>query len=193
MFKKGSVCALILSAVVLSLVLAGCSKPPTEEMKKAEQALEEAKQGGAAAYAEDAFKKAEESLNKAKEQVTAKNYKEAVKTLAEAVTLSQDATKAVEAGKAKMKEETGKLVGDTQIALDGFKKSVADAIKKKLPVQKEDVQAAIGKWEVDFTGLKDKLEKGEIREAFDGLKSIVDAVKAKNDEVSALTPEAPKK
>jgi hypothetical protein len=193
MFKKGSLCALILSAVVLSLVLAGCSKPPTEEMKKAEQALEEAKQMGAVSYAEDAFKKAEESLKKAKDQVAAKEYKEAVKTLAEATTLAQDATKAIDAGKAKMKEEAGKTVVEVQAALDGLKKSVADAIKKKLPVQKEEIQSAIGKWEIDFTGLKEKLEKGEIREAFDGLKSIADGVKTKTEEITNLAPEPAKK
>jgi uncharacterized lipoprotein YehR (DUF1307 family) len=193
MFKKGSLCALILSAVVLSLVLAGCSKPPTEEMKKTEQALEEAKQKGAVSYAEDAFKKAEESLKKAKDQVTAKEYKEAVKTLAEATTLAQDATKAIDAGKAKMKEEAAKTVTEVQTALDDLKKGVADAIKKKLPVQKEEVQSAIGKWEIDFTGLKDKLEKGEIREAFDGLKSIAEGVKAKAEEITKLAPEPAKK
>lgn len=193
MFKKGSVCALILSAVVLSLVLAGCSKPPTEEIKKADQALEEAKQKGAVSYAEDAFKKAEESLKKAKDQVTAKEYKEAVKTLAEATTLAQDATKAIDAGKAKMKEEAAKTVTEVQTALNDLKRGVADAIKKKLPVQKEDIQSVIGKWEIDFTGLKDKLEKGDIREAFDGLKSIADGVKAKAEEITKLAPEPVKK
>lgn len=193
MFKKGSWHALFLAAVVLSLMLAGCSKPPTEALTKAEQGLEEAKQKGANLYAEDAFKKAEDSLKKAKDQVSAKQYKEAAQTLTETIALAQQAVAGVEAGKAKMKEEAEKYVGEGQKALDDLKKDVADAIKKKLPVPKEEIQAAIGKWEVDFTGIKDKLQSGQIREAFDSLKAMVEAVKVKREDIAKLVAEPIKK
>lgn len=194
MFKKNGWYALFVAAIVLSLTLAaGCSKPPTEALTKAEQALEAAKQAGANLYAEDAFKKAEDSLKKAKDQVTAKQYKEAVQTLAETGTLAQQALAGIEAGKAKMKQEAEKYVEEGTKALDDLKKDVADAIKKKLPVPKEEVQAAIGKWEVDFAGLKDKLQSGQIREAFDGLKAMLEAVKVKREDIAKLVTEPPKK
>jgi len=191
--KRGTYYALFFVVAVFSLMLlvGGCSKPPTEELAKVEKAMEEAKGKEANLYAEDAFKKAEESLKKAKDQIAAKQYKEAVQSLTEATPLIQQAVAGVEAGKAKMKEEAEKYVGDVQKALDELKADVAAAIKKKLPVPKEEVQAAIGKWEVDFAGVKEKLQSGKIREAFDEMKAMVDAVKAKKEEISKLAPEAP--
>jgi hypothetical protein len=193
MFKKDIWHALALTVVALSLVLMGCSKPSTEALTKAEQALEGAKQKGAILYAEDAFRKAEDSLKKAKDQVTAKQYKEAAQTLAETEALTQQAVAGIEPGKAKMKEEAEKYVGEGQTALDDLKRDVADAIRKKRPVPREEVQAAIGKWEVDFTGLKDKLQSGQIREACDGLKALLEAVKTKREDISKLVNEPPKK
>ncbi len=194
MSKRYGRCGLFLGVVMVVLLsLWGCSQPPTEALTKAEQALEEAKQKGADLYSEDLFKKAQESLKKAKDQVAAKEYKEAAQTLLETVPLAQQAVAGIETGKARMKEEADKYVGEGQKSLDDLKKAVADAIKKKLPVPREEVQAAIGKWEVDFAGLKDKLQSGQIREAFDGLKALVDSVKAKTDEIAKLASEPPKK
>jgi len=194
MLKRGHYYALFFVVAIVSLVLvSGCAKPPTEALAKAEQALEEAKQKEANIYAEDAFKKAEDALKKAKDQVAAKQYKEAAQTLTEVAPLAQQAVAGVEAGKAKMKEEAGKYVEDVQKTLDDLKKDVADAIKKKLPVPREEVQAAIGKWEIDFASTKDKLQSGKIREAFDELKAMLEAVKAKREDIAKSAAEPPKR
>jgi predicted S18 family serine protease len=192
--KRGTYYVLFFVFAVVSLMLlAGCSKPPTEALQKAEQALEEAKQKGANLYAEDLFKKAEEGLKKAKDQIAAKQYKEAAQTLLEVVPAAQEAITGIEAGKAKMKKEADKFVGEAQEGLDELKTDVAAAIKKKLPVQREEVEQAIGKWGVDLAGIKDKLQSGNIREAFDGLKTMVDDIKTKKEDIAKLgtTPPAP--
>jgi len=192
--KRGTYYAIFFVVAVFSLMLlAGCSKPPTEALQQAEQALEDAKQKGANLYAEDSFKKAEEMLKKAKDQVAAKQYKEAAQTLLEVIPAAQQAVAGVEAGKAKMMEESEKFIGEAQKGLDELKTDVAAAIKKKLPVQREEVEQSIGKWGVDLAGIKDKLKSGNIREAFDELKAMVDAVKAKKEEIAKLaaTPPAP--
>ncbi len=46
---------------------------------------------------------------------------------------------------------------------------------------------------VDLAGIKDKLQSGNIREAFDGLKTMVDEIKAKKEDIAKLgtTPPAP--
>ena len=192
--KRGTYYALFFLVAVFSLMLlAGCSKPPTEALQKAEQALEDAKQKGANLYAEDLFKKAEEALKKAKDQVAAKQYKEAAQTLIEVIPAAQQAVAGVEAGKAKMKEEADKYVGEAQKYLDELKTDVAAAIKKKLPVQREEIEQVIGKWGVDLAGIKDKLQSGKIREAFDELKAMVEEVKAKKEDIAKLAPEPPKK
>jgi hypothetical protein len=173
------------------MLLVGCSKPPTEALQKAEQALEEAKQKGANLYVEDLFKKAEEGLKKAKDQVAAKQYKEAAQTLLEVIPAAEQAVAGIEAGKAKMKEEAEKFVGEAQKGLDELKTDVATAIKNKLPVAKEEIQAAIGKMEVDFAGAKEKLQSGSIREAFDGLKEIIETLKAKKEDIAKLATTPP--
>lgn len=190
--KRGTFYAIFFVLAVFSLMLlAGCSKPPTEALQKAEQAIEEAKQKGANIYAEDIFKKAEESLKKAKDQITAKQYKEAAQTLMETLPLAQQAVAGIEAGKAKMKEEAEKFMEEAHKSLDELKTDVAAAMKKKLPVPKEEVEQAIGKWGIELASIKDKLQSGGIREAFDGLKTMLEAVKAKKEEIANLTPAAP--
>lgn len=190
--KRGTCYMLFFVFAVISLMLlVGCSKPPTEALQKAEQALEEAKQKGANLYVEDLFKKAEEGLKKAKDQVAAKQYKEAAQTLLEVIPAAEQAVAGIEAGKAKMKEEAEKFVGEAQKGLDELKTDVATAIKNKLPVAKEEIQAAIGKMEVDFAGAKEKLQSGSIREAFDGLKEIIETLKAKKEDIAKLATTPP--
>lgn len=190
MFKKCHVLLYVIIAVSFALIL-GCAQPPKEEMTKADKALEEARAKEANLYAEEAFKKAESALKKAKDQIMAKQYKEAKQAAVDAVNLAQQAIAAVEASKAKMKEDAVKTAEEVAKALDDLKSDVAKAIKKKLPVAKEEVQAAIGKLEVDLALVKDKLQSGKIREAFDELKGMVTAVNAKKEAISKLgTPEA---
>jgi hypothetical protein len=90
-----------------------------------------------------------------------------------------------------MKEEAEKFVGEAQKGLDELKTDVATAIKNKLPVAKEEIQAAIGKMEVDFAGAKEKLQSGSIREAFDGLKEIIETLKAKKEDIAKLATTPP--
>jgi hypothetical protein len=190
MLKRNRLWVMFLTASLAVTLVTGCSKPPNQEMAAAEKALEEAKLKEAPLYAEEAFKKAEESMNKAKDLIASKTYKEAKQAALETAALAQQALAGVEAGKARMKEETEKTVEQVQAILDELKTAVAAAIKKKLPVAREEVQGAIGKWEVDLAGAKDKIKDGKIREAFDELKSMLGLVNTKKDEISQLAPTA---
>lgn len=180
----------VFMAFSFALVM-GCAQPPTEEMAKADKAVAEAKAKEANLYAQDAFKKAEDAFKKANDQVAAKQYKEAKQVAIDTVALAQLAIAGVEAGKAKMKEDAAKIAADVDKALDDLKTDVAAAIKKKLAVPKEEVQAAIGKWGVDLAVVKDKLQGGKISEALGELKAMLTAVGAKKDEIAKLeTPAA---
>jgi hypothetical protein len=185
MLKRRRVLLCALVVFFFALVM-GCAQPPTEEMAKADKAVADAKEKEANLYVPDAFKKAEDALKKAKEQVAAKQYKEAKQTAIDTATLAQQAIAGVEAGKAKMKEEAAKMVADVAKAIDELKVDVAAAIKKKLPVPKEEFQAAIGKWGVDLETLKDKLQGAKISEALGELKTIAAAVGAKKEEIAKL-------
>jgi uncharacterized FlaG/YvyC family protein len=192
MLKKRGGFSLLCVLVAFSFALVmGCAQPPTEEMAKADKAIADAKTKEANLYASDALKKAEDVFKKAKEQVAAKQYKEAKQAAIDTAALAQQAIAAVEAGKAKMKEDAAKMAADVDKALDELKTDVAMAIKKKLPVPQEEVQAAIGKWGVGLATLKDKLQGDKVSEAFGELKAMMTAIGAKKEEIAKLVASAP--
>ncbi len=185
---------LVLSLVLFCSVILGCAKPPTEEIIKAEKAVDEARQKEAALYVQDVFTKAEESLKKAKDFVAVKKYKEAKVAAEETVKLAQQAVSLVEPNKVKMKEEAEKLMQEVQKELDDLKTSVAKAIKKKAPINREEIQNMIGKWEVDMATIKDKLQSQQIKQAYDDLKTMKEQVNAQKEGVTtALEAKAAKK
>jgi hypothetical protein len=192
MLKKRNVLSLLCVLAAFSFVLVmGCAQPPTEEIAAADKAVADAKAKEANLYAQDAFKKAEDALKKAKGQVEAKQYKEAKQAAIDTAALAQQAIAGVAAGKAKMKADADKIVADVEKALDELKADVAVAIKKKLPIQKEEVQAAIEKWGADLTATKEKLQGGKISESLGGLKTMTTAVSAKKEEIGKLLASAP--
>jgi hypothetical protein len=180
--------------VVLSFaIFAGCTKPPTEEVAKAEKALEEAKQKEAHAYVPDLFAKAEESLKKAKDYITNKKYKEAKQVAIEAETLGREAITGIETAKGKMKTEAEQVVQDVQKGIDDLKALVTGAEKKKaLAAVREEVQGIITKWETDLARIKEKLQS-KTKEAGDELKAMKEQVDKKREEATSLlsTPPAP--
>ena len=180
--------------VVLSFaIFAGCTKPPTEEMAKAEKALEEAKQKEAPVYVPDLFKKAEESLKKAKDYVAEKKYKEAKPVAIETETLSRQAIAGIEAAKAKIKAEAEQTAQDVQKGIDELKSLVAGAEKKKaLAAAREEIQGMITKWETDLAAVKEKL-MNKTKEASEELKALKEQVDKKKEEAASLltAPPAP--
>jgi hypothetical protein len=192
--SKRSVYVVFITMVVLSFTLfTGCAKPPTEEMAKAEKALEEAKQKEAPAYVPDLFAKAEESLKKAKDYVANKKYKEAKQVAIETETLGRQAIAAIEAAKAKIKTEAEQVAQDVQKGIDDLKALITGAEKKKaLAAAREEVQGLITKWEADFASIKEKLQS-KTKEAREELKAMKELVDKKKEEAATLltAPPAP--
>jgi hypothetical protein len=198
MMSRRSLYVVFITMVVLSFTLfTGCAKPPTEEMTKAEKALEEAKQREAPAYVPDLFAKAEESLKKAKDYVDNKKYKEAKQVAIETETLARQAIAGIETAKAKIKTEAEQVAQDVQKGIDDVKALVTAAEKKKaLATAREEVKGVITKWEADFTSIKEKLQS-KAKEAADELKAMKEQVDKKKEEAAALlapaTPPVKKK
>jgi len=194
MISKSSSRIVLVSMVVLSFALfAGCTKPPTEEMTKAEKALEEAKQKEAPVYVPDLFKKAEESLIKAKAYITEKKYKEAKPVAIETETLGRQAIAGIEAAKVKIKTEAEQTIQDVQKSVDDLKALVAGVEKnKKLAAAREEVQGVIAKWETDLATVKEKLQS-KTKEASEELKAMKEEVEKKKEEATSLltAPPAP--
>jgi hypothetical protein len=194
MICRRSLHGVIAVMVVLSFVVfTGCTKPPTEEMTKAEKALDEAKQKEAPVYVPELFKKAEESLKKAKDYMAAKKYKEAKPVAIETEVLARQAIAGIEAAKTKIKTEAEQVAQDVQKGVDDLKALVASTEKnKKLAAAREEVQGMISKWETDLASVKEKLQN-KLKEASEELKALKEQVEMKKEEATSLltAPPAP--
>jgi uncharacterized protein (UPF0332 family) len=179
MFKKyvSGLIVLMLSIVLLY----GCAKPPTKEVENAEKALAEAKQKEADQYVQDVFMKAEDSLKKANDLIAVKKYKEAKKAAEDAMSFAQQAIPMVEPNKAKMKTEVEQMIPEVQGTMDEMKSLVAKAMKKKAPINREEIQSSIGKWEIDMVNVKDQLQGERIRQAYDQLISMKEQMKMQRE------------
>jgi len=183
----------IVCIVALSLVF-GCAKPPTKEIADAEKAIADAKAKEADLYVWDIFAKAQDHVKKATEMVAAKKYAEAKTAALEAAKAAQEATGLVEANKKKMKEDVEAMLPDLQKALDEVKSLATVAIKKKAVASKEELQSAVGKLELDMTSVKEQIEAGAVRQAYDLAKSLMDQANAQKQSLSdAMAQHAAKK
>jgi len=174
---------LIVCVFALSLIFA-CAKPPTQEIANAEKAIADAKAKEADVYVQDVFTKAQDEMKKASEMVTAKKYDEAKTAAMEAAKMAQQAASLVEQNKQKMKEEIDAMLPDIQKALDETKTLTATAIKKKVAASKDELLSAIGKLELDMTGIKEQLQAGKIRQAGDLAKSLSEQVNAQKQSLT---------
>ena len=186
----GSVAIILLFCTAL---LSGCAKPPTEEIAKAEKALEEARAKEVNLYLEDIFKKAEADLKKAKDLVTEKKYKEAKDAAEEAAAGLQRALSQVESAKAKMKADADQLAAEIRSATNELKSLVADAVRQKAGISREEAQGLIGKAEIDLLNIKVRLETGKVRVAYDDLKVLKAEIAAQKEKVLAAVSPAREK
>jgi hypothetical protein len=192
MRREARLCgALAVAVLVCIFLLSGCAKPPTEEIAKAEKALGDAKTKEADIYLEDGFKKAETALKKAKDLLAQKEYKDAKAAAAEASSGAQLLSSQVDAAKAKMKTEAEQMLQEVKAQTNELKTLVADAVKRKVPINREEAQTLIGKNEVDLINVKVRLETGKIRQAYDDLKIMKSQTAAQKEKLMAALPPAP--
>lgn len=184
MFKGRTFYCFFIALLILSFGISGCSKPPAEEMAKADKAIEEAKQKEAPVYVPDLFAKAESSLKQAQDYIAGKKYKEAKQAAMETEISAQQAIAGIEAAKAKIKTEAEKFAEDVQKEIDDLKNTISTTPKKKIPAKTiEEIQAEIIKWETDFTRIKEKLQGPKLKEASDELKKLSEQLSAKKEEI----------
>lgn len=192
MYYKSNLKFLIIPLIAISLMIAGCAKPPTEELGKAEKAIEEAKQKEVNKYLPEVFSKAEEALKKAKEYVTDKKYKEAKEAAIEAEAIARKAIAEVEAAKEKVKQEAEQKLLDIENAIGELKASIKSIPKGKAFAKvSSDVQAAVEKLEADLAAIKETLQAKRYKEAVDGLNTMKEQVDKQKDEIAELKAPVP--
>lgn len=182
--REGFLIIVVIAAVAFVL---GCEKPPTQEIIRAEKARDEAKQNKADFYVPDLFAKAEESLMRSKLLAARKQYKEARKVAEEAERFAHQSIALVESNREKMKAEAEQMLRDVLRRLDEFKIRVAKAIEKKMTIDEQELQRTIDTWETRVVAIKDELQRGEIGEARDLLKSLLDELTDREEHFAKVT------
>jgi len=97
------------------------------------------------------------------------------------------------ANAAAAEEGAEQMLQEVREQTNELKAQVADAIKKKVPINREEAQALIGKNEVDLINLKVRLETGKIRQAYDDLKVMKSQTAAQKEKLMASSPPDPEK
>jgi hypothetical protein len=167
-------------------LLSGCARPPTEEVETAVRTIAEAKQKEADLYVEDVFKKAQDTLQRAHDLIAEKEYRDAKTAALEATRLAKQSLSIVETNKAKMREDTEQMLEHIRPSIDEVKILAAKAFKKKAPINRNDIQGFIGRWEIDIINIKEHLDEESIRHAHDQLIIMQKQIKNQKEELIAL-------
>jgi F0F1-type ATP synthase membrane subunit b/b' len=181
LFTSGS-----LIVILYLTLLSGCAKPPTEEMEQAAHAIAEAKQKEADLYVEDTFKMAETALQKARDFINVMEYKDAKTAALEATRFAKHAQSMVESNKAKMRQDAEQMLEKVRKSIDEAKILADNALKKKVPVNRDDIQFFIDTWESGIITVRDNLDEQRIRQGFDKLVVIQKQIKNQKDNLTIL-------
>lgn len=168
----------VVPTICIFLLLAGCAKPPTEQIEAAEYAIKEAQQSGAATYVADEYAKIEGTLAALKKEVTDQDGKFAlfrdygkVEQLATAAKIDAERVKG---DAVKKKEEAKAAAAQAQQAAQDAVKTTLELVGKA-PVGKD--RAALESIKADVEALKASLN--EVQMAIDKSEYLVAQTKAK--------------
>jgi F0F1-type ATP synthase membrane subunit b/b' len=178
--------SLFLIVIICLALISGCAKPPTDEVETATRTIAEAKLKEADLYVEDVYKKAQDALQRAHDLIADKEYNEAKAAALEATRLAKQALSMVETNKAKMREDTEQMLETIKPSIDEVKVLAAKAFKKKVPINREDIQGFIGKWEIDFITIKEHFNEQSIRHSYDQLVIMQKQIKNQKENITAL-------
>jgi hypothetical protein len=174
-------------------LLVGCAQPPAEQIQAAEQAVREAQQGGAGAYAADEYAKLEGNLAAIKKEVAEQDAKFALfRDYGKAEELA--ATTKAEAERVKL--EAGRKMEDAKAAAIQAHQAAQEAVQRTLdlvataPAGKD--RAALESIKMDAQALKASLndvqiliDKAEYLPAQTKAKAIQEKSKAVSQEIQA--------
>jgi hypothetical protein len=119
--------ALILSLSSLFLI-AGCAKPPVEEMENAASAVTRAENDpDAVAYSASTLSRARDALNRMRAEAESKRYDAAKSYAAEAVNAAEKAIADGRAAAARIREEASTLLGQVKTSLEETGRSLERA------------------------------------------------------------------
>lgn len=169
--------------LICHAVFFGCAKPPTEDMIKAEKAIEDARQKEADVYAKELFRSAKESYAQAKELVSVRNYEEARQVAIDTVQIAEQAGTVAEVNREKKRQRIEaltqareKLRNEIQEALEGFRLLQKKDFRKKAVRKFRELQEKIPVWETALMNIKDVSDEEGLLQSTDELRKLSEEI-----------------
>ena len=186
----------VMSIFLITLLsLAGCAKPPTEDIDTAKSAVESARTTGAEKFLPDNFKNVNDELSAALDEVKTQDgkfplfrkYDKAKEMLVSVKSNAEKLSADTTAKKEELKKNAIAAMEEAKGAIDNAK-----AMLEKAPTGKE-TQAEIEALKGDVKGLEDSLpdvQKAIDGEDYDGAVNKAKSIKEKADSVSNQVQQA---
>lgn len=171
--------------VSIGIVLAGCAKPPTEEMIKAEKSIDEARHKEADIFANDILARAVESFETAKMSVAKRKYDKARQIALDTIQIAEQAAAIAPINKEQIVNEIGNGIHDINVTIDELKKIEAKSFTKKPPIKYDELQEMIKHLDEEQSGIKNRLNNNEVMAARDDLETLAAKVEEVKEKASA--------
>ncbi len=180
----------LLLGLAVSLIMAGCAKPPTQEMSDAQSAIDASAQEGASVYGKDELRNLNDLMAQANEQIKAqegklfKKYDEAKATLARAKSEAEALKAAIPARKEEAKQKAIAAAAAAEAAVKEAKGLLAKAPKGKgtkadIDMMTSELKAA----EEMLPGIQQSIAAEDFFGAADKAKAIADKAAAVSQQV----------
>ena len=165
--RRWSYITSLLITTSFAALMAGCGDdPPTKEIQQAQQAIDTARDAGAALYATEDFTAAEGALTRSEAAVVARDYRQALNDALDARDRAQTAAKNAGERKAAAKIEADRALHDTALAIvDARAKLQAAEKSRRLPRVIAPVRRALGEAETHVQEARTAFDKGDYLEA----------------------------
>lgn len=149
---------------ILALFVAGCSGPPTSDIERAQNAMDQAKAQNADLFATEEWSDAETSWNEAQDMIAAKQYRQSIPKLLKA---QQGYQKARDIAKGRKEAEIKLIEGDqkaSELRNNTLKENIAAATRLSAARRKEleDICKSVDENVAKVTAL---LDQGSYSEA----------------------------
>ena len=135
----------IANAVCVCALIAGCAKPPQQEITNAQNAIESAKAAKAPIFADEQFKAAQAMVDSALADIRAQNTKSPFShDYTKAKTMLLKATAAAEAAIAAVAANKAKISGEAKALLDKIKPIIIESDQLlEYPIQNKNKEALV--------------------------------------------------
>lgn len=150
----------------LTLVVAGCAKPPTQELDAAKAALDAAKAAEAEIYAPDTYRSATNAMNEANAKVEQKDYEGAKASAIQAKEVADRAKSEADTNKRQIRDEAQALINRVAPGLADARTSLGNAPRGKGADEDLDqLNADLSQAEANLSDARSNLSSGKYKDA----------------------------